>query len=219
MTKICTRSKQYFDFANPEAYQFSVEEIASVLDSVARWSGHTASRYSVLHHSLCVHAEVEARLSASELMHSHEGRARILLQALFHDAAEAYVGDIPTPLKRCLRFCSDAGHNEPMEVVEQRILRALSRSLFPGCKLDLVNLHPFVVEADAAMLKFEAKSLMSIDPEKAWSQKLPEPQATKHLDLGKDAVRTFKLTVQPLRQTLLEAAARSHQEVLDLGRA
>lgn len=218
MTMICTRSRQHFSFMHPEAYEFSVDEIAAVLDSVARWSGHTSTKYSVLQHSLAVCAEAEARLSDPAHTFTREERARIQLQALFHDAAEAYIGDIPTPLKKCLRFYSEAGHNEPIEALEHRILRAMSRSLFPGCNLDLVNLHPLVLAADAAVLRFEAGKLMGISSKEPWVQSLPECRASIDLEGGREAVRAFKLRTQEIRQPLIELAARGFQDVLDLGR-
>lgn len=219
MTKICTFSRKLFDFTNPEAYEFTVDEIVVALDSIARWSGHTSSKYSVLHHSLCVLFETKARLEALPSALSTEESARIQLQALFHDAAEAYIGDIPTPLKKCLRFVVLGSENTTVEALEHRILRAISRSLFPGCNIDLGKLHPIVQESDEAMLGFEARKLLNVDPERILGRTCaPWLAGDDHLNHGKNAAGTFRRLVQDLRQPLIESAARGFQEVLDLGR-
>lgn len=66
---------------------FRIEEIAHSLSLLCRFNGHTSRFYSVAEHSLLV----------AHLMEYHVGGDP--LEGLLHDATEAYLGDVPAPLK------------------------------------------------------------------------------------------------------------------------
>lgn len=87
MPWIQTYTGKRFILTEPTVEMVDIEDIAHALSSIARFNGHTSEPYSVAQHSVWV----------SE--HVHEEYA---LEALLHDAAEAYIGDIATPLKRLL---------------------------------------------------------------------------------------------------------------------
>lgn len=63
----------------------SIEDIAQSLSMMCRFNGHIKEFYSVAEHSLLV---------------SSEAPEKIKLEALLHDAAEAYVADLVRPIKR-----------------------------------------------------------------------------------------------------------------------
>lgn len=87
----CHPSGTYFDFLNPRADMVHVEDIALALSNTARFGGHSRRFYSVAEHALLVHRLV-ADVADAELAYA----------ALHHDSHEAYLGDIPTPLKNLL---------------------------------------------------------------------------------------------------------------------
>lgn len=69
--------------------QINIEDIANALSYQCRYAGHVSFHYSVLHHSLL----------ASYVMELYEGDP---LEGLCHDLHEAYITDLPTPIKRVL---------------------------------------------------------------------------------------------------------------------
>ena len=85
---IYTHSGHLFDFDAIEKQEIHIDDIVYSLAQTNRFCGRTPYPYSVAQHSLLVEA----------LCFTEDGR----FHALLHDAAEAYVGDMPTPLKRLL---------------------------------------------------------------------------------------------------------------------
>lgn len=81
--------RQFFLF-DPRAEDVCIEDIAHALSLLCRYAGHCRSFYSVAEHSLLV----ESAMKTNDV--------RMRLGALLHDAAEAYLVDVPRPLKRHL---------------------------------------------------------------------------------------------------------------------
>lgn len=83
------REHRFQAFGGPENMDHRVEEIAHALAQINRFTGHCRRPYSVAEHSLLV----------CDLAR-HEGASPVQqLAALMHDAHEAYVGDMASPLK------------------------------------------------------------------------------------------------------------------------
>ena len=72
--------------------EFLLEDIVRGISGINRYGGCARPFYSVAEHCLIVADQVE------KATNSHEA----VLFALFHDAAEAYMGDIPGPIKKNL---------------------------------------------------------------------------------------------------------------------
>lgn len=76
--------------ADPE--DVSLEDIAHALSNQSRFAGHADAPYSVARHAVHVSREVEAR-----------GGSRAAIRwGLLHDATEAYLADVPAPVKSSL---------------------------------------------------------------------------------------------------------------------
>ncbi len=83
---IMLHSGAWFDFCAPTRSNFTIEDVAHGLANIRRYSGQCRRFYSVAEHSILV----------SETAIGFE------LEALLHDAAEAFMGDITRPLKQML---------------------------------------------------------------------------------------------------------------------
>jgi hypothetical protein len=73
---------------SPEPRDIDVRDIAHSLARINRWNGHTWNEFSVAQHSVLVSRLLPGRLK---------------LFGLLHDAGEAFLGDIITPVKRLFR--------------------------------------------------------------------------------------------------------------------
>lgn len=80
---------------DPDPAHIAIEDIAHALAMSCRYGGHSLRFYSVAEHSVLM-----ARWLAS--YPRPWGSTAIPLWALLHDASEAYLADVPRPLKRHL---------------------------------------------------------------------------------------------------------------------
>lgn len=92
-----TSSGRAVPLVRTPAVAISVRDIAAHLSKICRFAGATRVFYSVAQHSVLV----------STLMAEHGPAGR--LYGLLHDAHEAYVGDIPQPVKHLLNHALGLG--------------------------------------------------------------------------------------------------------------
>jgi 5'-nucleotidase len=92
MTWTLTHSGTVMNLMEPRPEMVKLGDIAVHLSRIARFSGATDDFYSVADHSVFV------ALIIKDLRGSVEQQ----IAGLFHDAHEAYIGDIPTPVKFAL---------------------------------------------------------------------------------------------------------------------
>src|SRR3712207_997946 len=93
---IDTASGMRLDLDNPRPEDIRIEDVAGGLSKVCRFGAQAREYYSVAQHALLVQRLlVEA------------GRPELALVALHHDSHEAYLCDIPTPLKRKISARTD----------------------------------------------------------------------------------------------------------------
>lgn len=128
---------------DPRPEEIDIEDIGHALSMLCRFGGHCLNYYSVAEHSVFI---------------SHLVPKEDALWGLLHDAAEAYLVDLPRPLKRCL-----SGY----KVIEDRLLKSIQN------RFHLDEIPSSVKIADLRMLSTEASQNMSTPP-KQW-QEAAEP--------------------------------------------
>jgi hypothetical protein len=79
------------DLAAPRASDIAIEDIEAGLSKVCRFGGQSLRFYSVAQHAVSISLAVQ-----------HLGRPDLGLAALHHDSHEAYICDVPSPLKQLL---------------------------------------------------------------------------------------------------------------------
>ena len=117
-----------------------IDDIAHALSLICRYGGHIPEFYSVADHSL----NVLERLVAMGITDR-----RILLMGLLHDAEEAYLGDMPSPIKRKYRDYKRDG-----DVLREQIFRFY----IPDMEKIPINLVGCVTQADADVYVMERMS-------------------------------------------------------------
>jgi uncharacterized protein len=93
---IDTASGKRLDLDNPRPEDIRIEDVAGGLSKGCRFGAQALEYYSVAQHALLVQRLVVAA-----------GHPELALVALHHDSHEAYLCDIPTPLKRKIRKATD----------------------------------------------------------------------------------------------------------------
>ncbi len=121
--------------ADPRVEDIHIGDIAHGLAMLCRYTGHTAYFYSVAEHSVLVSLMVPPELA---------------LEALLHDASEAYLGDIGRPLKHFLLDYQE------IEKRNDRVIR--ERFLLPPTE------HRLVKAADSDILHTEMRALCKLLP-------------------------------------------------------
>ena len=120
---------------DPKENEIHIEDIAHALSMLCRFNGHTSEFYSVAEHCCHVHDILPHELK---------------LTGLLHDASEAYLCDMPRPIKRSPGFASE------YLAAESRLMMVIAK------KFDLQwPMHERVEQADNAVLATEARRLMA----------------------------------------------------------
>lgn len=145
---VSTHSGTKFYPMDPRPEDIHLEDIAYGLSNTVRFGGQTDRFLSVAEHSILV---------AYKVIEGGIHDYNVVLWALLHDAAEAYIGDMPRPLKRMI---------PEFETIERGIITAIAR------RFDLSPAMPDIVKAiDRDICAAEAKQAWFHPPE--WVDQFP----------------------------------------------
>lgn len=155
---IHTVSGRWIDPLAPQAGSIEIEDIAQALSNQCRFGGHCRAFYSVAQHSALV----------ADACRERGGSAAQALTALMHDAGEAYLVDLPHPLKHR----SPLG--PPYKLAEARLEEAIRE------RFGLAPAGPELKAIDRSLLATERRALAATgDP---W----PELEGVEPLDVEID---------------------------------
>lgn len=165
------------DVLNPDPERIRIEDVAHALAFLCRFNGHVRFHYSVAQHSLHVAALVAER-------HGPE----LALTALMHDAPEAFLGDMISPLKALM---------PDFKRIEEGLARTMAE------KFHLRFPEPAEVKAaDLAILAAERDQVIAPTDRTAWRELPPPPpglviQARTPEQVREEFVREFeRLSIQ-----------------------
>lgn len=174
---IRTFTGKQFHFDGIENNEIDVRDIAHALANRCRWSGHTASFYSIAQH--CVLA-------------ARKAPKKFKLAALLHDANEAYLPDFPSPLKWYLRDDGVARIKDLEAKTDARVYSVFG--------LAVTTMPSEVKVVDQRLLATEHRDLMPQATERTF---MPEPypfkiKAWSPVKAEKEYLKMFeKLYVRP----------------------
>lgn len=151
------------DVDNPSIDDIHVGDFVVGLSNICRWGGQTLGWWSVAQHSLAVEY-----LAAT----APAGKG-VCLAALLHDAHEAYIGDVVTPLKRRL--------GDPYKEVRDSLDRVIAGRF--GISSSLFH-HEVVRMADEAMLHVEHAHLR---PEVDLGVPVSSPGVARMIERARDS--------------------------------
>lgn len=129
-TWLQTYSGKKFDYANPTPDMIDIRDIARALSRIPRFMAHTNIPVYVAEHCMYVADNLPEELK---------------LEGLLHDAAEAYTGDIPAPLKALL----GSGFKHIERGIEKAIAERFGLSYPWSQRIKDVDSHALYEEAKA----------------------------------------------------------------------
>jgi hypothetical protein len=154
-----TVSGRWVNPFDPDPEQLDIGDIARALANQCRFGGHSRVFYSVAQHSVIV----------SRLVEERGGDAEDVFAALMHDASEAYLGDMPHPIK----------HRSPLGAAFKAAEDHLEQALRDRFRIKAGV--PEIKRADRALLATERRAFSG----ESWHW--PELDGVEPLDLELEA--------------------------------
>jgi hypothetical protein len=153
-----TFTEKWVNLSNPSAESIDIIDIAHHLSYICRWNGAVKKYLSVAEHC-CRGAEV--------------AKAEHKFDVLMHDASEAYLGDVTSPLKRLL--------GKVYKDLEERFMKVISEKY--GFKYPLID---HVKKVDVFLLEVEWNNHMLMVPKHDLTPWHPAVAEKKFLQLFKE---------------------------------
>lgn len=151
MSYLETVTGRMVNVTDPDPSQIDIEDIAWGLSRIPRFAGQTISKkpYTVAQHSVLVF-EIYSKIVKNNDEQYNNSQSK--LKALMHDAAEAYIGDIPSPIKKHPTI------KEAIKEFEYNLLNVI----FDSCNIDSPDgvEKILIKEADMIALAIEAHAFM-----------------------------------------------------------
>ena len=187
---------EYFDFLEPDRSVYTINTIAHALSNLCRYTGHVNRFYSVAEHSVLVSLAVPKKFA---------------LEALFHDASEAFLGDVSSPLKKLL---------PEYKVIEERVMASIAtRFNLSPWKLHSLQVH----QADKRMYHAE-RQYIAPGKDSLWHTELAAVRKVRPIGVSPEVAKQLfldrykELTNERNEQVREQGQATSSQVVETEGR-
>jgi uncharacterized protein len=178
------------DVINPSRDMIDIEDIAHALSMICRFNGHCRDFYSVAEHAVMVEAmgsqillRREAERNSGRITSPPRPTSEIVqhsLALLLHDAAEAYIGDITTPIKRGLESVGGdvvfPAHTSKIAELERRWLLAIGEAFGLGDRL--ADPSDVIRQADQKVLAVEVPQLFH-PVQSVWWEERERPRSVE----------------------------------------
>lgn len=155
---IMTFTGRHFHFADPSPDEVDIMDIAVATSREGRFAGHCWSFYSVAQHSVYVSERIESLMRG---IGKTENVPRLSLLGLLHDASEAYIKDMPSPVKAYL---------PDYKKMETKIMSAIMETFNLGKEWNDPEVQALLHKVDKGVMTTEVRDM--IKHKKVWS--MPE---------------------------------------------
>lgn len=169
---IRTYTGLYMNVFEPTLEMIRIEDIAHALSNMPRFAGHTSEFYSVAQHCiLCYYL--------MNLEEETEENLTLGLETLMHDSPEAYLLDMPKPIKKLL---------PQYNLLEENMMKLIFQKFNMNYPL-----NPKIKQVDRIMLELEHKHFM-LQSEKVFDKVYTPKQAEEeflkiyHMEVNKISV-------------------------------
>lgn len=135
-----------------------LEDIAHALSLICRGNGHIKYFYSVAQHSLNCAKEAQSRGYSKD----------VVLSCLFHDASEAYMSDLITPIKKQMK---------EYQMIENQLLE----TIFHAFRIQLKDEEKSIwKKMDHLLLEAELKEMMPLEENRPSVLLMSVPDLKEH---------------------------------------
>lgn len=141
-----------FDVTNPTVESIDFTVTAHCLSRIPRFNGHTVRTWPVAAHVCCV----------AGLLIMEKANTETIIYGLHHDDSEAYICDIPSPLKYMPGM-------EAYRAIESRYQRPIIEKI--GIDVEKIDFEA-IKACDLVSLVAEAETLMSKPPLDSWTNRV-----------------------------------------------
>jgi len=143
-TQITTLNKKVIDITNPKVQDFLIADIAQALSRMGRFNYQIEETWTVAQHSLMclMYYQYYSEVVAQDLSELPDPRVGLAL--LLHDASEAYLGDVVSPLKGLL---------PQYKAIEDSFSSLIYKKYIPG--YDVSAIKDYIHEVDLKVRSFE----------------------------------------------------------------
>lgn len=155
-----------------------LEDIAHALSLISRGNGHIKYFYSVTQHSLNCAKEAQSR----------GYNKHVVLSCLFHDASEAYMSDLITPIKKQMK---------EYQVIGDKLLE----TIFQAFHIQLKDEEKIIwKEMDHLLLEAELKEMMPLEENRSSVTLMSTPDLKEYY--YRDIEEEFKVYALQLLEDL-----------------